>query len=93
MSFRPPLNSFRPPQKWPAGGGEMSFGGGRKLKNFFALRAKFWHASRAGISPPPRKNPVAAPVPNDEQSYLSKQRRLEVHRLHSLQDFCLDLTH
>ena len=41
LSFCPPLNSFCLPQKWPAGGGEMSFGGAKTQKKNCASR-KIW---------------------------------------------------
>ena len=57
----PPLNSFGPPKKWPAGGGEKVLGGAKNPKIFRASREILLHFMCWGASPPPRKNPVAAP--------------------------------
>ena len=61
LSFRPPLNSFRPPQKWPAGGGEMSFGGAKTQKNFRASREILARFACWFTSPPPKKKSCGRP--------------------------------
>ena len=43
----PPLNSFGPPKKWPAGGGEKVLGGAKNPKIFRASR-------EIKIAPPPK---------------------------------------